>query len=132
MLLMDLLLFGIYGITVWAVQMLWIPVFAAGVITGVGHYWGYRNFETPDASTNILPRGALIGSEELHNNHHAVPPLCWRAPAASWMQPVGRAFRPSAGRACAWRPCLRTCACQAPGRCSPGRPAGGRVTRAGV
>jgi len=73
MLILDLLLFGVYGITLWAVQMMWIPFFAAGVINGVGHYWGYRNFETPDASTNILPWGILIGGEELHNNHHAFP-----------------------------------------------------------
>jgi stearoyl-CoA desaturase (delta-9 desaturase) len=73
MLILDLLLFGVYGITAWAVQMLWIPVLAAGVINGVGHYWGYRNFETPDAATNILPWGVLIGGEELHNNHHAFP-----------------------------------------------------------
>jgi stearoyl-CoA desaturase (delta-9 desaturase) len=73
MLILDLLLFGVYGITVWAVQMLWIPFFAAGVINGIGHYWGYRNFDTPDASTNIAPWGILIGGEELHNNHHAFP-----------------------------------------------------------
>jgi len=73
MLILDLLLFGVYGITLWAVQMMWIPFFAAGVINGVGHYWGYRNFETPDASANILPWGILIGGEELHNNHHAFP-----------------------------------------------------------
>jgi len=73
MLILDLLLFGVYGITLWAVQMLWIPFFAAGVINGVGHYRGYRNFETPDAATNILPWGILIGGEELHNNHHAFP-----------------------------------------------------------
>lgn len=73
MLIIDLLLFGVYGITVWAVQMLWIPVLAAGVINGIGHYWGYRNFETADASTNISPWGVLIGGEELHNNHHAFP-----------------------------------------------------------
>jgi len=73
MLILDLLLFGVYGITLWAVQMIWIPFFAAGVINGVGHYGGYRNFETPDASTNILPWGILIGGEELHNNHHAFP-----------------------------------------------------------
>jgi len=73
MLILDLLLFGVYGITLWAVQMMWIPFFAAGVINGVGHYWGYRNFETPDASANILPLGILIGGEELHNNHHAFP-----------------------------------------------------------
>jgi stearoyl-CoA desaturase (delta-9 desaturase) len=57
----------------WAVQMLWIPFWAAGVINGVGHYWGYRNYESPDASTNIVPWGILIGGEELHNNHHAFP-----------------------------------------------------------
>jgi stearoyl-CoA desaturase (delta-9 desaturase) len=73
MLILDVLLFGVYGITVWAVQMLWIPFLAAGVINGIGHYWGYRNFETPDASTNIVPWGILIGGEELHNNHHAFP-----------------------------------------------------------
>ncbi|MCG6941886.1 MAG: fatty acid desaturase [Thiohalocapsa sp.] len=73
MLVLDLLLFGVYGLTVWAVQMLWIPLWAAGVINGIGHYWGYRNFETPDASTNIVPWGVLIGGEELHNNHHAFP-----------------------------------------------------------
>jgi len=73
MLILDLLLFGVYGITLWAMQMLWIPFFAAGVINGIGHYWGYRNFETPDAATNILPWGILIGGEELHNNHHAFP-----------------------------------------------------------
>jgi len=73
LLILDLLLFGVYGITVWAVQMLWIPFFAAGVINGVGHYFGYRSFESPDASTNIVPWGILIGGEELHNNHHAFP-----------------------------------------------------------
>ena len=73
MLLLDVVLFGVYGIVIWAVQMLWIPIFAAGVINGVGHYFGYRNFEPPDASTNIVPWGILIGGEELHNNHHAFP-----------------------------------------------------------
>ncbi len=71
MLLADLALFGVIGLTVWAVQMAWIPFFAAGVINGVGHYLGYRNFEVADASTNIVPWGLLIGGEELHNNHHA-------------------------------------------------------------
>ena len=71
MLLIDVVLFGPIGITVWAVQMLWIPVLAAGVINGVGHWWGYRNYETQDISTNIVPWGVLIGGEELHNNHHA-------------------------------------------------------------
>jgi len=71
MLVIDVLLFGPIGITVWAVQMIWIPVTAAGIINGAGHYWGYRNFQPADASTNIVPWGILIGGEELHNNHHA-------------------------------------------------------------
>jgi stearoyl-CoA desaturase (delta-9 desaturase) len=73
MLIIDLALFGAIGLSMWAVQMLWIPVTAAGVINGIGHYWGYRNFEAPDASTNISPWGILIGGEELHNNHHTYP-----------------------------------------------------------
>ena len=71
MLIINVVLFGVIGITIFAVQMLWIPVLAAGVINGIGHYWGYRNFETSDASRNIVPWGILIGGEELHNNHHA-------------------------------------------------------------
>ncbi len=71
MLLINVALFGPIGLTIWAVQMAWIPVTAAGIINGVGHYWGYRNFACEDASTNILPWGILIGGEELHNNHHA-------------------------------------------------------------
>ena len=71
MLVTDILLFGPLGLTIWAVQMLWIPVMAAGVINGVGHYFGYRTFQVEDASTNIVPWGILIGGEELHNNHHA-------------------------------------------------------------
>jgi stearoyl-CoA desaturase (delta-9 desaturase) len=71
MLFIDLLLFGLAGALIWVVQMAWIPFWAAGVINGVGHYWGYRNFETQDASRNIVPWGILIGGEELHNNHHA-------------------------------------------------------------
>ncbi|MBP9915610.1 MAG: fatty acid desaturase [Thiobacillaceae bacterium] len=71
MLAIDVLLFGPLGVTLWATQMLWIPVTAAGIINGVGHYWGYRNFACEDASTNIVPWGILIGGEELHNNHHA-------------------------------------------------------------
>ncbi len=67
----DFALFGFIGITIWAVQMVWIPFFAAGVINGVGHYWGYRNFACADASKNIVPWGILIAGEELHNNHHA-------------------------------------------------------------
>ena len=71
MLVADILLFGPLGLTIWAIQMLWIPVTAAGVINGVGHYFGYRTFQVEDASTNIVPWGILIGGEELHNNHHA-------------------------------------------------------------
>ena len=71
MMVIDIILFGPIGLTIWAVQMLWIPIFAAGVINGVGHYLGYRNFQVDDASTNIVPWGILIGGEELHNNHHA-------------------------------------------------------------
>ena len=69
----DLALFGAIGITVWAVQMVWIPITAAGIINGLGHWWGYRNFEAADASTNISPWGIIIGGEELHNNHHTYP-----------------------------------------------------------
>ena len=71
MLAIDVVLLGPIGLTVWAVQMLWIPFFAAGVINGVGHYWGYRSFVLNDASRNIIPWGILVGGEELHNNHHA-------------------------------------------------------------
>jgi stearoyl-CoA desaturase (delta-9 desaturase) len=73
MLILNLVLFGAVGATVWAVQMLWIPVTAAGIINGLGHAWGYRNFEAADASTNISPWGLIIGGEELHNNHHTYP-----------------------------------------------------------
>jgi len=71
MLAIDLLLFGALGLTVWAVQMAWIPFWAAGVVNGLGHYIGYRNFSSPDTSTNLFPIGIIIGGEELHNNHHA-------------------------------------------------------------
>ncbi len=71
MLAIDLLLFGAIGLTVWAVQMAWIPFWAAGVVNGLGHYVGYRNFSSPDTSTNLFPIGIIIGGEELHNNHHA-------------------------------------------------------------
>jgi len=71
MLIINLVLFGPIGLTIWAVQMAWSPVLAAGIVNGVGHYWGYRNFQPEDASRNIVPWGILIGGEELHNNHHA-------------------------------------------------------------
>ena len=98
MLAINFVLFGFIGITIWAVQMLWIPFFAAGVINGIGHYWGYRNFQPEDASTNIVPWGILIGGEELHNNHHAYRHL------GALLQPLVRvrhrlALHPRDGRA---------------------------------
>ncbi|CAM4099048.1 fatty acid desaturase [Bordetella muralis] len=71
MLAIDVALFGAIGLTVWAVQMAWIPFWAAGVVNGIGHFWGYRNYNSPDTSTNVFPWGIVIGGEELHNNHHA-------------------------------------------------------------
>lgn len=73
MLLIDIALFGWLGLLVWGIQMIWIPFFAAGVINGIGHYWGYRNGETRDQSRNISPIGILIGGEECHSNHHLDP-----------------------------------------------------------
>ncbi len=73
MLIIDVALFGALGLSVWALQMAWIPITAAGIINGIGHWWGYRNFEATDASTNISPWGIIIGGEELHNNHHTYP-----------------------------------------------------------
>lgn len=73
LLFIDVALFGAIGLALWAVQMLTIPVLAAGVVNGLGHWWGYRNFETFDCSTNLTPWGLIIGGEELHNNHHAFP-----------------------------------------------------------
>lgn len=73
MLIVNLILFGIPGISIWAIQMMWVPFFAAGVINGLGHYFGYRNYEPKDNSTNIFPLAIFIGGEELHNNHHAFP-----------------------------------------------------------
>jgi stearoyl-CoA desaturase (delta-9 desaturase) len=72
--MLDILLFGaVPGFFIWGAQMLWIPFWAAGVVNGLGHWWGYRNFVTEDASTNMVPWAAWIGGEELHNNHHAYP-----------------------------------------------------------
>jgi len=73
MLVIDCLFFGPWGFIVWGVQMLWIPFWAAGVINGLGHWFGYRNTETRDCSTNLVPWGIIIGGEELHNNHHMNP-----------------------------------------------------------
>ncbi|NYZ63463.1 DesA family fatty acid desaturase [Luteimonas deserti] len=73
LLFVSFALFGFKGIAVWAIQMAWIPFWAAGVVNGLGHWWGYRNFETTDTATNLTPWGVWIGGEELHNNHHAFP-----------------------------------------------------------
>jgi stearoyl-CoA desaturase (delta-9 desaturase) len=73
LLVADVVMFGIIGLTVWAVQMLWIPVTAAGIVNGIGHYLGYRSFDGPTAAANIFPLGVIIGGEELHGNHHAFP-----------------------------------------------------------
>jgi len=73
LLFISLALFGLPGVAVWAIQMAWIPFWAAGVVNGLGHWWGYRNFETTDTATNLTPWGVWIGGEELHNNHHAFP-----------------------------------------------------------
>jgi stearoyl-CoA desaturase (Delta-9 desaturase) len=73
MLLIDFALFGAVGVVIWALQMIWIPFWAAGFVNGIGHWWGYRNFESADTSTNVSPWGFWIGGEELHNNHHAFP-----------------------------------------------------------
>ncbi|MEM5298982.1 MULTISPECIES: DesA family fatty acid desaturase [Paraburkholderia] len=70
MMVINVALFGVVGLTIWAVQMVWIPFWAAGVVNGLAHFWGYRNFNSSDASTNIFPWGIIIGGEELHNNHH--------------------------------------------------------------
>jgi stearoyl-CoA desaturase (delta-9 desaturase) len=73
LLFVSFALFGFAGVAVWAIQMAWIPFWAAGVVNGLGHWWGYRNFETTDTATNLTPWGVWIGGEELHNNHHAFP-----------------------------------------------------------
>ena len=73
MLVIDCLFFGPWGLIIWGVQMVWIPFWAAGVINGLGHWWGYRNGESRDRSTNLVPWGIIVGGEELHNNHHLNP-----------------------------------------------------------
>ena len=73
LIIINIALFGTVGIIIWAIQMMWTPIFAAGGINGAGHYWGYRNYNTNDDSTNMSPIGIIIGGEELHNNHHAYP-----------------------------------------------------------
>jgi stearoyl-CoA desaturase (delta-9 desaturase) len=73
LLLINLLCFSWWGLLIWGIQMIWIPFWAAGVINGVAHWWGYRNGETRDQSRNLIPWGIIIGGEELHNNHHLSP-----------------------------------------------------------
>ncbi len=73
MLLISLALFGVIGAALWALQMVWIPFWAAGFVNGIGHWAGYRNFESADTARNLIPWGFWIGGEELHNNHHAFP-----------------------------------------------------------
>ena len=85
---LNFVLLGFWGISVWAVQMMWIPLFAAGVINGGGHFFGYRNYQTPDDSTNISNIGLLIGGEELHNNHHAFPGSA-KLSAQAWEFDIG-------------------------------------------
>jgi len=71
--LFNIIVFGWVGAIIWGIQMLWIPLWAAGVVNGIGHWWGYRNGQTKDQSQNIVPWGIVIGGEELHNNHHLNP-----------------------------------------------------------
>lgn len=71
LLVLNMLMFGWWGLLIWGVQMIWIPFWAAGVINGLAHWWGYRNTNTADTSRNLLPWAVWIGGEELHNNHHA-------------------------------------------------------------
>src|SRR5690606_34607965 len=91
MLGIDLALFGVLGLTVWAIQMAWIPFWAAGVVNGLGHFIGYRNYSSPDTSTNVFPVGIIIGGEELHNNHHAHGTSC-RFSAKWWEFDIGWAY----------------------------------------
>jgi stearoyl-CoA desaturase (delta-9 desaturase) len=73
MLAVDVALFGVWGVLIWGIQMIWIPFWAAGVINGIGHWWGYRNGKTKDHSRNIVPWDIIVGGECLHNNHHLDP-----------------------------------------------------------
>ena len=91
LLVIQTLLFGPLGLTIWAVQMMWIPFFAAGVVNGIGHFWGYRSYATADASRNIVPWGILIGGEELHNNHHAYAASA-RLSSRRWEFDIGWAY----------------------------------------
>jgi stearoyl-CoA desaturase (Delta-9 desaturase) len=88
MVILDLVLFGVPGIIIIAIQMLAMPLLAAGVINGLGHHTGYRNYECPDAATNVLPWGFIVGGEELHNNHHAFPSSA-KFSSRSWEFDIG-------------------------------------------
>jgi stearoyl-CoA desaturase (delta-9 desaturase) len=88
--LFNIIVFGWIGAIIWGIQMLWIPFWAAGVVNGIGHWWGYRNGQTKDQSRNIVPWGIVIGGEELHNNHHLDPASarlsrCWFEFDIGWM-----------------------------------------------
>ena len=91
MLAIDLALFGPWGLLVWGVQMIWIPFWAAGMINGLGHWWGYRNGDTKDHSRNISPIGIIVGGEELHNNHH-LDPACPKFSIKPWEFDIGWAW----------------------------------------
>jgi stearoyl-CoA desaturase (delta-9 desaturase) len=88
MLIVDVVLFGAWGMVIWLVQMAWIPFWAAGVINGLAHWWGYKNGTTRDQSRNITPWGIVIGGEELHNNHH-LDPASPRFSLKSWEFDIG-------------------------------------------
>lgn len=88
MLLIDLVAFGPWGLLIWGIQMIWIPFWAAGMINGLAHWWGYRNGETKDHSRNISPVGIIVGGEELHNNHH-LDPACPKFSRKPWEFDIG-------------------------------------------
>ncbi len=102
MAVINLMLFGVHGIWIWAIQMMWIPIWAAGVVNGVGHWMGYRNYECSDNARNIFPLAFLIGGEELHNNHHTYPNSSGRKATS----PLRTGY-PASGK-WTWTPCRRS------------------------
>lgn len=121
----NLALFGLPGVALWAIQMAWIPFWAAGVVNGLGHWWGYRNFESADTSTNLTPWAFWIGGEELHNNHHAFPSSRASRCGAGSSTSAGRSSAAWSGcawpRCCEWRPSSTsapTSACPTPIPCA--------------
>ena len=88
LLLFNIIIFGWIGALIWGIQMIWIPFWAAGVINGVAHWWGYRNGETKDRSRNLVPIGIVVGGEELHNNHH-LDPASAKLSLKSWEFDIG-------------------------------------------